>query len=248
MSEDRHERHPEPEAVELLARYLNGELQDDLRTRVQEHLAGCASCRLELRQIARFLALESDDDAANEAAWELARPVLDARVAARVLPAADRSARRAWWHEVARRRWWLPVAAAAAVALIVVGVERATLDPYDHGPDGAAVAADRAGPLRSGGSAAAQIVARRPLGVVATAPDTFAWIAPAGCGQFTLEIYTPELRTILRREQIPTPHHVISDSLRRSLTPDSLYLWSVRCFDALELVGVMPESWFRIVP
>lgn len=256
MSEDRQAGHPEPEAVALLARYLANELPAALRTSVREHLADCAACRLELRQLARFSALETDDEASSEAAWEKARPALDARIAALLLGAerskapdtARTAADRGRWRAAARLRWWMPAAAVAALALIIVGVERMTGDTDLRDPQIGATVSGPVGPLRGGADLTMDIVAQRPVGEISAAPDTFVWLAPASCKRFTLEIYTPELRTVLRHEKIATPYFVVPDTLLLALVVDSLYLWSVQCFDELEPAGIMPESWFRIAP
>jgi anti-sigma factor RsiW len=47
------------EVVEIVTEYLEGALPDDVRTRLEEHLAACAPCRLyveQIRQTARVAA------------------------------------------------------------------------------------------------------------------------------------------------------------------------------------------------
>ncbi|MDY0110856.1 MAG: zf-HC2 domain-containing protein [Candidatus Krumholzibacteria bacterium] len=258
MNERRPTEHPDYDDLERLGRYHAGELTDEQAAFIREHLADCPACRLELRRLARFLALEQDDELSAEAAWDRAKSALDARVAALWPPSADqsnRAARRTDWtaarnHRlriVPRSQWWIPVAAAAAMTLVVLGINRA--DFSATAPEGGAMlpALDAVGPLRGGEKATARFVTLRPIGDIAAKPDTFAWHAEQPWDRFTLEIYTPGLRTVYRREQLATTHFAVPDSLRALLRADSTYLWSVQGFHKLEPVGATPEAWFRIL-
>jgi len=276
MNERRPTEHPDYDDLELLGRYLAGELTDDQTAFVREHLADCPACRLELRRLARFLALEQDDELAAEAAWDRAKPTLDARIAACWAPSADQadqadqpdlarqandiiapasaaaqlgltagSSRRL--RVVPRPQWWIPVAAAAAMTLVVLGINR--VDFSATAPEGGAMlpALDAVGPLRGGEKSTARFVPLRPIGDIAAKPDTFAWHAEQPWDRFTLEIYTPGLRTVYCREHLATTHFAVPDSLRALLRADSTYLWSVQGFHKLEPVGATPEAWFRIL-
>lgn len=279
MNERRPTEHPDYDHLELLGRYLAGELTDEQTAFVREHLAGCPACRLELRRLARFLALEQDDELAAEAAWDRAKPTLDARVAALWSPSADRAdradqadqadhahrandlqpagravpgtdwtaARNRRRRVVPRAQWWIPVAAAAAMTVVVLGINR--VDFSATAPEGGTIppALDTGGPLRGGEKATARFVLLRPIGDIAAKPDTFAWHAEQPWDRFVLEIYTPGLRTVYRREHLATTHFAVPDSLRSLLRADSTYLWSVQGFHKLEPVGAAPEAWFRIL-
>ena len=255
MNESRRSGHPNEGDLQVLAEYVTGELVEDARSRVQEHLTVCAACRLERRGLARFLALEKDDELAAEGCWDRARSILDARLAARNLPAEKSTAHRpVQIADGARRRrsstrsiWWIPVAAAAAIVLIFVGAERQNRSVTMPEGAGGPTAVDGVVPFRGGETTTMALVPQRPVGEVAAVPDTFIWAGVPRCNRYTLEIYTAELRTVYRHDRIEASFLALPESLQAQLQLDTTYFWSVQGFDELELVGTTPEVWFRIV-
>jgi hypothetical protein len=255
MNERRRTDHPDSADLEMLSGYVAGELQEDERTRVGEHLAVCAACRLECGGLVRFMALEEDCELAAEARWDHARNVLDARLATLNMPAERREADRpvqaaagaGRGRDSRRSTWWIPVVAAAAMIMIVVGVERA--DRSGIAPEGmrGPTVMDEAVPFRGGETTKMALVPQHPVGEVAAVPDTFIWTGAPRCNRYTLEIYTVDLRTVYYHNRIEAAFLEFPDSLQALLQRDKTYFWNVQGFEDLDFVGAAPEVWFRIV-
>jgi hypothetical protein len=100
----------------LLDDYVTGELTEDARAPVAEHIAGCELCSAEVESLTEILARASDLPKAIDPpplAWSHIRQVIehDAHAIARAQPA---------------RIWWRPFAAAAAVIVIAVASSSVT--------------------------------------------------------------------------------------------------------------------------
>lgn len=110
------------EARRLLPWLVNGRLDDDARTWVEQHVAGCSDCRREVEELrllrssylggADDIAVHDADAAEVDAGWRRLRPRLGRADAGRERP----------WHG----RWmdarWLAALAAQSVAIVVLGI------------------------------------------------------------------------------------------------------------------------------
>lgn len=110
-----------------LVEYAAGRLDPDVRARLDAHLTGCDACREELAVISALRAAPSEPPAGLEgriraaARAELRTAGAGARTATGPRTArASAGGRGSWIH---RAPWALPLAAAAALAVVWVGVE-----------------------------------------------------------------------------------------------------------------------------
>ena len=221
MNEREHANHLD---LDLVARHLDGELDNAADAQVRAHLGSCAACRLEARHLARFRSLAADTELVEEAQWERARRLLDQQ-----RPFSRPQVR----HLPTRPRWAIPLAAAAALALLLVGVEHLEHPASQH-------AGAPGGPLRGGPEAPATLVALRPVGEIAAMPDTFAWRDSGDHDSYNLEIYTADLQTVHRQERLTVPFFVAPDSLRAQLRAGTTYLWSVQGYHSLDAGDAAP--------
>jgi anti-sigma-K factor RskA len=102
--------------AEDFALYALNALEGDERAKIEEHLATCASCRLEVEQLRADMALLAISAAGSRPPQRARQRLLDAITREpRRQPAA--SSRRGWWG-------WLGWAAAAAVLLFTLSLRR----------------------------------------------------------------------------------------------------------------------------
>jgi anti-sigma-K factor RskA len=102
--------------AEDLALYALGALQGEERVKIDQHLATCASCRLELEQLRGDTALLAMSTAGPRAPQRARQRLLDA-VAREPRPVAQVVTRRGWWG-------WLGWAATAAVVIFALSLWR----------------------------------------------------------------------------------------------------------------------------
>lgn len=157
---------------------LDGELAGEERRRVEQHLAGCVSCRRERSLLAQTRGLISSHLSAAarstpsfEALWQ--RIEAEGDGASNMSPgrpggAARRRAERVWSGGAARRRWWsgavAGMAAAAALALVLLRPS-AVQQPAPTAPSGDPPAPIAAAPASDPAPAA---VAAKPASQPAT--------------------------------------------------------------------------------
>ena len=102
--------------VEDLSLYALDALQGEERARLEQHLAGCAACRLELEQLRGDTALLALSAAGPRPPQRARQRLLDAVAREPRLPvAAPTAARRSWWG-------WLGWAATAAVVIFALSL------------------------------------------------------------------------------------------------------------------------------
>lgn len=222
-----------PDLAELLAR-AGGLLDAETAVRVDAHLETCAECRLEVRRLARFEALDTDDEAAVAGDWNQAAPRLDAAWRDTIrpaLPTARRPRRRL-------PRWLGPVAAAAAVACVafLVGVP-GLRDQHPGSPD-----------TMRGGPAAVAITATAPVDDVAEIPAFFAWDTERDFDTYVLEVFTEDLGTVLCLDGLASTRVELPDSLRAAFTPGTTYFWHVEGHEGLTATAASASVSFRVVP
>jgi len=219
--------HPD---LDTLAALAADRLDGDEMERVAGHVARCRRCRLEVRRLARFAAIDADEALAAEAGWErvegrIVRPdhhVLDGR-------------RR--FSGLKRLVWLVPAAAAAGLLLTVL-------------PPGDDALHDPASPprvLRGDTADRDRIIPQEPTGDVAAPPDRFTWSGESGFDAYRLEISTPDLDVLLLRDELTDPVYVLSDSLSGLFTPGETYLWTVTGRRGVEAAAASETAWFRIV-
>ena len=128
MPQDRTRPHPDPERLDL---YRDGRLSDSDTAEMKRHIEECVLCRLELKRMARFEAIDADADLAGEAGWSEARERLERRFEREiVLPAATRAGPAPEPRATEKRpprpflRWLIPAAATAAAVLLIWAVDR----------------------------------------------------------------------------------------------------------------------------
>ncbi len=59
--------HPD---LEMLAEFVAGSCRPKVERGIEEHVAACRRCRLEVLRLRRFAAIEDDDELAVEADWD----------------------------------------------------------------------------------------------------------------------------------------------------------------------------------
>jgi hypothetical protein len=221
--------HPD---LELLLNRAGGLLDAETAARVDVHLENCAACRLEVKRLARFEALDTDDETAAAAGWGAAAERLDAAWQRTVRPAVHAAP--------ARRglpRWLAPVAAAAAVACVAFLVGLPDLpDQRPGSPD-----------TMRGGSAVPAITGSAPVGEIAAAPAGFAWETERDFDSFVLEVFTEDLATVLRLEDLETSRVDLPDSVRGIFAAGTTYFWHVEGREGLSATAASASVWFRVV-
>ena len=258
-----HPDHPEhPDLLQLLAG-ARGALPAPEQAELERHLARCPQCRLELLRFQRFETAEHDEETLREAGWEKAEPALRTwqdRPAAVPMPPRPVRRRR-------RREFlpWIPVAAAAVLALVILQ-PWVSAPPVGPGTDTAGqesrLPASQLPPaevMRGGGAELpVGLTLLDPEGLVLEPPREFTWQVTPRPGQdlpesYTLEVFTAELESIFRREGISlvaaagdTQRFLATDELLGMLDPGETYLWNVRAFRDLLLVGESASGWFMV--
>ena len=217
--------HPD---LELLLSRASGVLDAEVAAAVDAHVEECGLCRLELKRADRFDELDRDEEAATEADWPEAADRMDAA-----------------WKNRPRRlsgprripRWLAPVAAAAVVALIVYNVgDRALRDPLGAGRDTVRGLHTTEPVIRTDG----------PTGEVTGAPARFTWSTEGDFDSFVLEVFTEDLGTVLRLEDLAARQVDLPDSLRNLFAPDTTYFWHVEGRQGLTATEASATVWFRI--
>ena len=107
--------------MDLLAGFMDRELDAATHERVRRHLESCADCRRELEGLERVDALfrRATAPAAEAGAWAEVEAALDRelerdRATVPMEAVRERAARRGWLAS-----WWLPAVAVAAAAVLV---------------------------------------------------------------------------------------------------------------------------------
>jgi hypothetical protein len=238
VSRDDSGGHPDLEALAELARGGEGGGGAD---EVRRHVERCHACSLEVKRLARFERIDSDEELIAEAEWEKARGALDRAFREKIVPAALRAGSRAVRpsRPELRRRRYLPIAAMAAAALILV-IFRSGRETERIGP----VGPDRL--LRGEESAGRALRIESPAGPLESPPESFAWLDGAGFESYSLEIVTPDLDVVYRREGLIEPRMAVTDDLRGRLEAGRTYLWSVEGYRGFEPAGRSPTVSFTI--
>lgn len=222
-----------------LADFFEEKLPEEEARLVKEHVDRCALCSLELKRLERFRSIDADEDLAREAEWPYARTKLDSAMRHGIIPEiiGKRGA-------VARRprivrtvRWLLPLTAAAIFVVVVIRLA-------GRGEPGAPV--PEKGPMRGAPAVAYEITLEKPIGDLGSFPEVFTWRSPRHDDYFTLEIFSAGLKAMYRADRIAGPSWKAPDSLRTALSPDVIYLWSVKGYKGLEPVVSSPNGWFKI--
>jgi hypothetical protein len=241
MSDNANRIHPD---IDTLAEFAAGESDDESTRR---HLEECHQCRLEVRRLSRFQeldALDADDPLLREAAWSTARTRLErtfredvlAPVAdGRAVPERARASRSIW--ERWQIRWLVPAAAAAAVLLLVFQTDWVRQ---------AGTPSEDLGPVRGTPVESPDIVLKRPLGKISTAPDVFEWQTKIKEDYYSIAIFTSNLEKVFEVARVIENHWTAADSLKALLKDETLYLWSVTGHKGVEPVTVSPNAWFMI--
>ncbi|MCP4571195.1 MAG: hypothetical protein GY838_02475 [bacterium] len=222
--------HPD---LDLLLNRAGGLLDADTAARVDAHLEVCAVCRLESKRLARFEALETDTAAADEAGWDTAAGRLDHVWRTSTRPAVHR---RSGWRILPR--WLGPAAVAAAVACIALLVDVPGLRDQDPGGQD----------TMRGGPGVVAIEGVAPVGEVPEAPTSFAWETIRDFDAYDLEVFTEDLGTILRLDDVATTRVDVPDSLRAVFDVGTTYFWHVEGREGLSATAASASVWFRVVP
>jgi predicted anti-sigma-YlaC factor YlaD len=100
---------------EDLVLYYYGELCGDDRAAVENHLPGCESCRLYLKELESLLPLAVKPDTPPEAFWDDYSREMRHKF-------AEASERRSWWRSLALflQPWAIPASATAIVAVLAL--------------------------------------------------------------------------------------------------------------------------------
>jgi len=213
-----HAGHPH---LEQLEGYVQGTLDAAARARLETHLEVCTVCRNEVRDLARFLTLEEDDELMSEAGWSRAELSGEQGWQQRHQPS--------WW-----RQSWVPAvaAAAAAVLLLLVNVPWSLEDLPQV-------------TVRGGGSAPVFDLVE-PAGDVPACPSRFAWTFDNRDPVFTLEIFTAELEPVVTVANLDSTAWHTTAALCDSLQPGQRYLWSVQAMMGDEVVARSAAQWFSV--
>lgn len=232
--------HNEHIDLDVLEEYLLGKLDEKESEAVRRHLARCTLCGLELKRLERFLVIDDDEDLSREAAWGSAERKLETAFKERIVPEAGvPPARVARFPRGTRlARWLVPVAAAAGVALLIshFSMRNETQAPLPG-----------SGVMR-GAPAAVEygIELEAPAGEIEEFSGTFRWSAKRRNARYLLEIFTPNLDRVHLVRNITDTTWTAPDSIKATLEPNVIYLWSVRGYEGLEHPVVSPNGWFRI--
>jgi len=237
MSDRSTRSHPD---IETLANYIDDQLAASDAETTKLHLDGCPVCRLEIKRIERFEAIESDESLREEANWPAAQARLERAFRDNVLPeVVERqsiSARPFWsrWQV----RWLAPVAAAAAL-LIVFQIDRSR-------PPG--TPADELGPMRGPTTEKLSIALEEPSGNIEQPPEQFAWRSARENDYYKIAIFTSDLTKIYEESEITESRWAASDSLKSLLEAETIYIWTVTGQKGVEHEVVSPNGWFKITP
>lgn len=238
---------PHPDLDRLLDLEL-GRVEDaDESSRLAAHLAECPRCRLELARLRDFQGADLDEDALAAADWERAELVLQRRferdlrpsrggAEAETVPSAERRE-----PGLAPRRRWLaaaPLAAAAVLAVLFFSLDRFP----QPGPGGGGDT------LRGGETTAPGIELVAPLEQVAAPPAEFVWSSAEDFDSYVLEVFSPDLESVLRLADLRGRRVTLPDSLVARLEPGRTYLWNVQGRSGLADGELSLTAWFRIGP
>jgi hypothetical protein len=123
------------------------------------------------------------------------------------------------------------------VALVVFNVgDRALRDP---------ASADR-DTVRGTPAAAPAIRTEEPSGELAVAPTGFVWSSEQEFDAYAVEVFTENLGTVLRLEDLTTTRVELADSLRSLFAADTTYFWHVEGREGLTATEASATVWFRI--
>jgi hypothetical protein len=230
--------HPE---LETLLAFAAGECPAEKAGPVAAHLESCVSCRLEVKRFQHFEAQGEDPVLDENTQWdraelELARAWRDEiKPAIGLAPPPVRSFRAPRW------AWLVPAAAAATAAFVFL--QPTTTSQLDHsgGPESTVVRG-------AGEVAAPQITLQAPLGESDRSPTEFAWQTELDCTSYTLEIFTADLVLTFFETGIADVSWQATAELAELLEPGTTYLWSVRGYRDLQVVGESENGWFQIMP
>lgn len=225
--------------IEELDDYMSGRLEPGGAARAKRHLDDCPLCRLEIKRMARFEDIESDNELAEEADWEAARFKLERAFKDRVLPvvveksSVERGARPSFFMP----RWLAPLAAAAAVILMFVYIERASVlqDMYRD-----------LGPMRGELAPEYEIILESPVGNIQAYPERFEWRSDVDSDYYKIEIFTSDLKQVYVVESVKKSEWALPDSIKARFEQGTFYLWSVKGYKGLEREVTSPNAWFRI--
>lgn len=226
--------------IEELDDYMHGQLEPDELARVKRHLDDCPLCRLEIKRMARFEEIDSDDELAEEADWQSARFKMERAFKDRVLPvvvgksSAERGARPSFF----TLRWLAPLAAAAAVVILIfVYVERIYSPRVSH---------REFGPMRGELAPEYEIILESPVGNIQAYPDRFEWRSGVESDYYKIEIFTSDLEQVHVVESVKESKWVPPDSVKARFEHGTFYLWSVKGYKGLNREVTSPNAWFRI--
>ena len=240
MADQRQDRHVD---LDTLADFIADELAPTQRDAVQQHLALCPFCSLEVKRLARFAVMDQDEDLLAEAHWDEARFALERSYRDQVKSFVQGQAEAAAEASAATShlRWLVPVAAAAvlAVALLSGGPKLLTSEDGRSGDAETQI-------LRGGAAQANVIVPRSPVGEVDEPPALFWWDTQRAFDSYTLEVATVNLDNVFRQTGIVNTHFALSDSLRALLLPGRGYLWNVKGHDGLTAAVISETFWFEV--
>ncbi len=238
MAEKPTHRHP---SIERLADWEAGVLDGTDAAGIAAHVHECALCRLELKRLADFAT--GDDLALADAGWDQAELRLQRRYEQEIKPRLTRESSRQSEQTVRRRRsHWLPlvpVAVAALLAVLFLSMDRLPRPGEKwRGSD----------TLRGGGTATAPIHLVTPLEQVVEAPAEFVWRADDEFDAYVLEVFSPDLESVLRVADLRTTRTLLPDSLVARFEPGKTYLWNVQGREGLAEGELSLTAWFRIGP
>ncbi|MCK5406467.1 MAG: zf-HC2 domain-containing protein, partial [Candidatus Krumholzibacteria bacterium] len=229
--------HPD---IETLANYIDGQLAASDADATKRHLDSCPVCRLEIKRIERFEAIESDKSLREEANWPAAQVRLERAFRDNVLPevvARQSIDARPFWSRW-QVRWLVPVAAAAAL-LVVFQIDRSR-------PPG--TPSDDLGPMRGPTTEELSIALEAPSGNIERLPEQFTWRSTRKNDYYKIAIFTSDLTKIYEESELPESRWAASDSLRSLLKVETIYIWTVTGQKGVEREVVSPNGWFKITP
>lgn len=247
--------HGHPDLETLLA-FAEGDLEAKELQDIENHLEGCAECRLEIKRYQRFQDMGLDPDELAESNWAAAELKLARAYKEQILPAIDpaidpapgtspdpapvpaetpASARNP------RRLFWMVPAVAAVLALMYfIQPEGLSDGPVGFEPRGA---------LRGGDQIAEPLIHLvGPIGEISAIPDTFSWTSDLEMDHFTVEIFTTDLERIHFQDEITCPFWVPEDAGEFLLEPGVTYLWSALGYAEGQMAGESGTVWFKVVP
>lgn len=245
MADRRDRSHPDLDRLlDLEAGSINDQ---DESARLAAHLAQCPRCRLDLARLRDFADAEPDREALADAEWDRAELVLQRRFEQEIRPgrtrtgAPDRTAAAtgATGRPVSRR--WLaaaPLIAAATLAALFLTLDRIPQPGPGTGRD----------TLRGGDQAEPRIELVAPLEQVAATPHEFVWKSSGDFDSYVLEVFSPDLESVLRLADLRGPSVTLPDSLHARLEPGRTYLWNVQGRTGLADGELSLTTWFRIGP